>query len=90
MPSVLRLRLGIVRQDLDADAGMVRVRHAYTEIGNGPDSPQAAMIYQHATAEADRRIADALNGAVKTDPKKTKKAARRRQSGPATGLDATG
>src|SRR6185436_3766213 len=31
----------------------------------GHDSPQAALIYQHATSEADRAIADALNAAVK-------------------------
>ncbi|NBE82407.1 tyrosine-type recombinase/integrase [Micromonospora rubida] len=40
----------------------------------GHDSPQAAMIYQHATAEADRAIADALNRAVQADRKQTKKA----------------
>jgi integrase len=28
----------------------------------GHDSPRAALIYQHATAGADRAIADAMNG----------------------------
>ena len=31
------------------------------------------MIYQHATAEADRTIAEALNERVKADRKKAKK-----------------
>lgn len=39
----------------------------------GHDSPQAALIYQHATAEADRAIAQALHEAVRADRKKTKK-----------------
>ncbi|WFE95628.1 site-specific integrase [Micromonospora sp. WMMD987] len=39
----------------------------------GHDSPQAALIYQHATAEADRAIAQALHEAVRTERKKTKK-----------------
>jgi integrase len=39
----------------------------------GHDSSQAAMIYQHATSEADRAIADALNAAVKEHRKKAKK-----------------
>ena len=30
----------------------------------GHDSPRAALLYQHATAQADRAIADALNAAV--------------------------
>lgn len=40
----------------------------------GHDSPQAALIYQHATAEADRAIAQALHEAVRADRKKAKKA----------------
>ncbi|MBO4159546.1 tyrosine-type recombinase/integrase [Micromonospora antibiotica] len=40
----------------------------------GHDSPQAALIYQHATAEADRAIAQALHEAVRADRKKTTKA----------------
>ncbi|MFF3853034.1 tyrosine-type recombinase/integrase [Micromonospora sp. NPDC002575] len=40
----------------------------------GHDSPQAALIYQHATAEADRAIADALHQAVRVARKQTKKA----------------
>jgi hypothetical protein len=47
----------------------------------GHDSPQAVMIYQHATSEADRAIADALNAAVqhvqKQDQKKARKAAKK-------------
>ena len=31
----------------------------------GHDSPRAALIYQHASAEADRGIADAIEQAVK-------------------------
>ncbi|MER7440146.1 hypothetical protein [Micromonospora avicenniae] len=37
------------------------------------DSTQAALIYQHATAEADRAIAQALHDAVRADQKKAKK-----------------
>ncbi len=29
-------------------------------VASGPASPQAALVYQHATAERDRAIADAL------------------------------
>ncbi|MGC4852260.1 tyrosine-type recombinase/integrase [Micromonospora sp. DT4] len=39
----------------------------------GHDSPQAALIYQHATAEADRAIAQALHEAVRADRKRGKK-----------------
>ncbi len=38
----------------------------------GHDSSQAALIYQHATAEADRAIAQALHEAVRADRKKLK------------------
>ncbi|MEV7971284.1 tyrosine-type recombinase/integrase [Sphaerisporangium sp. NPDC088356] len=31
----------------------------------GHDSVRAAMIYQHSTAQADRKIADAMNGMIK-------------------------
>ncbi|MEH0938428.1 tyrosine-type recombinase/integrase [Micromonospora psammae] len=41
----------------------------------GHDSSQAAMIYQHATSEADRAIAQAVSDAVKAERKKAKKAA---------------
>ncbi|MGW4501620.1 hypothetical protein ACWENR_23785 [Micromonospora sp. NPDC004336] len=41
----------------------------------GHDSPQAAMIYQHATSEADRAIAQAVSDRVKAERKKAKKAA---------------
>ncbi|MCW3813744.1 tyrosine-type recombinase/integrase [Micromonospora sp. DR5-3] len=41
----------------------------------GHDSSQAALIYQHATAEADRAIAQALHEAVRADRKKSKKSA---------------
>lgn len=33
----------------------------------GHDSSQAALIYQHATAEADRAIAQALHQALRVD-----------------------
>ncbi|MFR9778554.1 hypothetical protein ACL02O_21205 [Micromonospora sp. MS34] len=41
----------------------------------GHDSSQAALIYQHATAEADRAIAQALHEAVRADREKSKKSA---------------
>ncbi|MGC4745029.1 tyrosine-type recombinase/integrase [Micromonospora sp. DT201] len=41
----------------------------------GHDSSQAAMIYQHATSEADRAIAQAVSDAVKVERKKAKKPA---------------
>ncbi|MEU7760663.1 MULTISPECIES: hypothetical protein [Micromonospora] len=40
----------------------------------GHDSPQAALIYQHATAEADRAIALALHIAVRAERKGAKPA----------------
>jgi integrase len=42
----------------------------------GHDSSQAALIYQHATAEADRAIAEAVNAAVKAEQRKDRKAAK--------------
>jgi integrase len=44
----------------------------------GQDSPQAAMIYQHATSEADRAIAKAIDQAVKKARGTSKKAAPRK------------
>ena len=44
----------------------------------GHDSAQAAIIYQHATAEADRAIAQAVDKALRADRKKTKKVAAKR------------
>ena len=41
----------------------------------GHDSSQAALIYQHATAEADRAIAQALHEAVRADRKAARKSA---------------
>ncbi|WP_246158121.1 tyrosine-type recombinase/integrase [Micromonospora palomenae] len=41
----------------------------------GHDSAQAAMIYQHATSEADRAIAQAVSAAMKAERKKAKKPA---------------
>ncbi|GAA4453069.1 tyrosine-type recombinase/integrase [Phytohabitans houttuyneae] len=43
----------------------------------GHDSAQAALIYQHATAEADRAIAEAVNDAVKAEQRRGKKAPKR-------------
>ncbi|GIG89201.1 tyrosine-type recombinase/integrase [Plantactinospora endophytica] len=43
----------------------------------GHDSPQAALIYQHATAEADRAIAAALDAAVRGEEKAERKKAKR-------------
>jgi len=40
----------------------------------GHDSPQAAMIYQHATVEADRVIANALNAQVEAERRKARMA----------------
>jgi hypothetical protein len=42
----------------------------------GHDSPQAALIHQHATAEADRTIAQAVDDAMPAERKKAKKAAK--------------
>ncbi|WP_327586673.1 tyrosine-type recombinase/integrase [Nonomuraea sp. NBC_00507] len=39
----------------------------------GHDSDRAALIYQHATRDADQRIADALSARVKAERKKAKK-----------------
>ncbi|MGW0434669.1 tyrosine-type recombinase/integrase [Micromonospora sp. NPDC003197] len=44
----------------------------------GHDSPQAALIYQHATSEADRAIAAALHDAMRSERKKAKKAKKKR------------
>jgi hypothetical protein len=33
----------------------------------GHDSVRAAIIYQHSTAEADRKISDAMNDKIKQD-----------------------
>lgn len=46
----------------------------------GHDSPQAALIYQHATAEADRAIAQAIDDAVRAERKKAKKAAKSKKT----------
>ena len=39
----------------------------------GHDSSRAALIYPHATANADRAIADAVSDQVKAEQKKTRK-----------------
>jgi integrase len=44
----------------------------------GHDSPDAALIYQHATAEADRAIAEAVNKAVKKAQRRTTPTKKRR------------
>ncbi|MGS2614047.1 hypothetical protein ACVCAH_05870 [Micromonospora sp. LZ34] len=41
----------------------------------GHDPPRAAMIYQHATSEADRAIAQAVSDAVTAERKKARKPA---------------
>jgi integrase len=41
----------------------------------GHDSAQAAIIYQHATAEADRAIAQAVDKVLRADRKRTKEVA---------------
>jgi hypothetical protein len=43
----------------------------------GHDSSQAAVIYQHATAEADRAIAVALHESIQAHRKHGKKAGKR-------------
>jgi hypothetical protein len=50
----------------------------------GHDSPQAAMIYQRATAEADRAIAEALNAKVRADRKKARKVKKTSKKGKAS------
>ncbi|GII65069.1 hypothetical protein Skr01_51540 [Sphaerisporangium krabiense] len=40
----------------------VSLRDLMERMGN--DSVRAAMIYQHSTAQADRKIADAMNGMI--------------------------
>jgi hypothetical protein len=42
------------------------------------DSSAAALIYQHATSEADQAIAKAMNAAGEADPHGTAKGARKR------------
>lgn len=44
----------------------------------GPDWLQAALIYQHAAAEADRAIVQALHEAVRADREKAKSRERAR------------
>jgi len=55
----------------------------------GHDNPRAALIYQHATSEADHAIAKAVNAAVEQERKKTRKPrrrqARKRPDGPDDG-----
>lgn len=41
----------------------------------GQSSPRVALIYQHATKERDREIADALNGLIETKLKQTRRTA---------------
>ncbi|MGI5212497.1 hypothetical protein [Plantactinospora sp. CA-290183] len=43
----------------------------------GHDSPQAALIHRHATAEADKAIAAALNAAVRAEQKGERKKAKK-------------
>jgi integrase len=50
----------------------------------GHDSSQAALIYQHATSEADRAIAQAVSDAVKAERKKARKAANGKAGKPKT------
>lgn len=39
----------------------------------GHDSDRAALIYQHATRDADQKIADVLSARVKAEQKKAKR-----------------
>jgi hypothetical protein len=62
----------------DADRG----RHFRASLADlmarmGHDSPAAAMIYQHASRQADQAIADAVSGQVKAEQKRSKAAAQR-------------
>ncbi|MEU6788503.1 hypothetical protein ABZ912_55750 [Nonomuraea angiospora] len=43
----------------------------------GHDGDRAALIYQHATRDADQRIADALSARVKAERKKAEKKRKR-------------
>ncbi|MEV4159134.1 tyrosine-type recombinase/integrase [Nonomuraea dietziae] len=44
----------------------------------GHDSDRAALIYQHATRDADQRIAEALNARVRAEQKKAGKSSKRK------------
>jgi hypothetical protein len=44
----------------------------------GHDSSRAALIYQHATADADRAIADAVSEQVRAEQQKARKRAKPR------------
>jgi integrase len=46
----------------------------------GHDSARAALIYQHATRDANQKIADALSARVEAEQKKAKKDDRARHS----------
>src|SRR5205814_8409981 len=54
------------------------LRNLMTRMGR--DSPRGALIYQHASADADRAIADAVNAAV-TKARTTGKKAKRKPRG---------
>ncbi|SHN44090.1 tyrosine-type recombinase/integrase [Cryptosporangium aurantiacum] len=45
----------------------------------GHDSSDAAIVYQHASAEADRKIADAINAELKAAAKKERKARKKKR-----------
>ncbi|GAA0273278.1 tyrosine-type recombinase/integrase [Cryptosporangium japonicum] len=45
----------------------------------GHDSSDAAIVYQHASAEADRKIADAINAELKAAEKKKRKARKKKR-----------
>jgi integrase len=46
----------------------------------GQDSPRAALIYQHGSQEADRKIADAVSAAVEAERKKARRLRNVRQA----------
>jgi integrase len=67
---------------LAADTG-TSLRNLMTRMGH--DSPRAALIYQHASQDADRAIAEAVNALVEQTQGKAKKPRRRRRGKPDDG-----
>jgi hypothetical protein len=51
----------------------------------GHDNPRAALIYQHASAEADQAIAKGVNAAVERERKRSRRNDRKRRGRPDDG-----
>ncbi|SDM17774.1 tyrosine-type recombinase/integrase [Nonomuraea jiangxiensis] len=52
----------------------------------GHASDRAALIYQHATRDADRKITEALSARVKAEQKKVKKTPRKKDDDGSAGV----